>query len=103
RRRHTRLVSDWSSDVCSSDLAVLELLALRAVADLGAHGEDSPRARMVRGRDVGHGDVHATRLADPVQLRHRLGAGPGPPEIGGGDRKGAWRGEGGSVAGRGAR
>ena len=21
RRRHTRLVSDWSSDVCSSDLA----------------------------------------------------------------------------------
>src|SRR5262249_58906385 len=22
RRRHTRLVSDWSSDVCSSDLAV---------------------------------------------------------------------------------
>src|SRR5262249_18932434 len=25
RRRHTRLVSDWSSDVCSSDLAVLAL------------------------------------------------------------------------------
>src|SRR5438093_7423757 len=25
RRRHTRLVSDWSSDVCSSDLA-LEML-----------------------------------------------------------------------------
>src|SRR5438093_4093059 len=23
RRRHTRLVSDWSSDVCSSDLRVL--------------------------------------------------------------------------------
>src|SRR5258706_7738911 len=23
RRRHTRLVSDWSSDVCSSDLATL--------------------------------------------------------------------------------
>src|SRR5438093_12272387 len=23
RRRHTRLVSDWSSDVCSSDLACL--------------------------------------------------------------------------------
>src|SRR5262249_56533499 len=23
RRRHTRLVSDWSSDVCSSDLAVV--------------------------------------------------------------------------------
>src|SRR5262249_56457563 len=23
RRRHTRLVSDWSSDVCSSDLALV--------------------------------------------------------------------------------
>ena len=23
RRRHTRLVSDWSSDVCSSDLMVV--------------------------------------------------------------------------------
>src|SRR5262249_56411734 len=25
RRRHTRLVSDWSSDVCSSDLALDEV------------------------------------------------------------------------------
>src|SRR5205814_6664693 len=30
RRRHTRCLSDWSSDVCSSDLAVLECLALPA-------------------------------------------------------------------------
>src|SRR5262249_58342360 len=33
RRRHTRLVSDWSSDVCSSDLifqATLVKLELRA-------------------------------------------------------------------------
>src|SRR5262249_57199835 len=28
RRRHTRLVSDWSSDVCSSDLRVLPELRL---------------------------------------------------------------------------
>src|SRR5438046_9724367 len=27
RRRHTRLVSDWSSDVCSSDLAVMHTAA----------------------------------------------------------------------------
>src|SRR5262249_58245489 len=27
RRRHTRLVSDWSSDVCSSDLGVPEAVA----------------------------------------------------------------------------
>src|SRR5258706_9476498 len=26
RRRHTRLVSDWSSDVCSSDLTALKKL-----------------------------------------------------------------------------
>src|SRR5438046_8653483 len=26
RRRHTRLVSDWSSDVCSSDLIFLSLV-----------------------------------------------------------------------------
>src|SRR5262249_57782494 len=29
RRRHTRLVSDWSSDVCSSDLADLGLFVER--------------------------------------------------------------------------
>src|SRR6202022_4102553 len=42
RRRHTRYWRDWSSDVCSSDLAVLRLLqpqfvqhALEAVAVFG--------------------------------------------------------------------
>src|SRR5262249_56636564 len=33
RRRHTRLVSDWSSDVCSSDLLAL---GIRYAADHGA-------------------------------------------------------------------
>src|SRR5262249_57109250 len=28
-RRHTRLVSDWSSDVCSSDLAFEKALSIR--------------------------------------------------------------------------
>src|SRR5438093_8193185 len=32
RRRHTRLVSNWSSDVCSSDLTLLVVVALGAVA-----------------------------------------------------------------------
>ena len=31
RRRHTRLVSDWSSDVCSSDLAIVTLHALNSL------------------------------------------------------------------------
>src|SRR5215213_11379931 len=46
RRRHTRLVSDWSSDVCSSDLAGTALAFAsivtytRAKAEaLGLHGE----------------------------------------------------------------
>src|SRR5437763_6323021 len=38
RRRHTRYIGDWSSDVCSSDLAL-------ARAD---HGERSERGRAVR-------------------------------------------------------
>src|ERR1019366_4373865 len=31
RRRHTRLVSDWSSDVCSSDLMMQRLSIARAM------------------------------------------------------------------------
>src|SRR5690625_6752689 len=31
RRRHTRWPRDWSSDVCSSDLAIVEGLAQRIV------------------------------------------------------------------------
>src|SRR5215213_10526723 len=39
RRRHTRLVSDWSSDVCSSDLET------RVLASGGRNeGDDSDRA-----------------------------------------------------------
>src|SRR5262249_57018099 len=33
-RRHTRLVSDWSSDVCSSDLAAQRMMADGTVAEL---------------------------------------------------------------------
>src|SRR5438093_12985087 len=32
RRRHTRLVSDWSSDVCSSDLAATYAVPVTATA-----------------------------------------------------------------------
>src|SRR5258706_11344433 len=36
RRRHTRLVSDWSSDVCSSDLGSFKAFGfLRVVGFLG--------------------------------------------------------------------
>src|ERR1019366_9906710 len=32
RRRHTRLVSDWSSDVCSSDLGFICALAIALIS-----------------------------------------------------------------------
>src|SRR5438093_3362791 len=45
RRRHTRLVSDWSSDVCSSDPQIGELLPRepRNVLQPGRVGEDELR------------------------------------------------------------
>src|SRR5258706_246306 len=58
RRRHTRLVSDWSSDVCSSDLAfhgvgraILGSVRDRGSAQLQRRGED--RSRRSEERRVG--------------------------------------------------
>src|SRR5215213_11464142 len=39
RRRHTRLVSDWSSDVCSSDLPEASRARLQEVADQLGHAK----------------------------------------------------------------
>src|SRR5207248_7154908 len=36
RRRHTRSYGDWSSDVCSSDLGVLEIATNAFGRDVGA-------------------------------------------------------------------
>src|SRR5437763_14097053 len=36
RRRHTRYIGDWSSDVCSSDLAGLERRVRREALEAGA-------------------------------------------------------------------
>src|SRR5258706_276886 len=53
RRRHTRLVSDWSSDVCSSDL-----LLLGGVGGELSEGEIAGGWRM---RDLGIGDGKLVR------------------------------------------
>src|SRR5205085_8625115 len=45
RRRHTRFDCDWSSDVCSSDLARVD-----ALEGLAAPVDDHPPAWPVRGR-----------------------------------------------------
>src|SRR5215213_11205518 len=39
RRRHTRLVSDWSSDVCSSDLGIIGRDGVTSTSVL--HGADT--------------------------------------------------------------
>src|SRR5256886_11536048 len=47
RRRHTRFDCDWSSDLCSSDLAFYDLIAsavTSAVANACAHEEERKRA-----------------------------------------------------------
>src|SRR5437016_14435879 len=61
RRRHTRLVSDWSSDVCSSDL---DLCDLRAYADGGRRG------RFGRPTD-GPGGTRRARRRRPLQRDRR--------------------------------
>src|SRR5947199_10366009 len=40
RRRHTRCLSDWSSDVCSSDLAHLTAGAKRVLVSAPSDGAD---------------------------------------------------------------
>src|SRR5262245_62893614 len=59
RRRHTRCLSDWSSDVCSSDLgfqmrvAANSLAILEREARLGPAADAREQARLVKllGRD----------------------------------------------------
>src|SRR5262249_58298760 len=54
RRRHTRLVSDWSSDVCSSDLRILAVIEKFA-------GDKAARSA------VGDHQVKVQRIAPPFQ------------------------------------
>src|SRR5256885_8887301 len=69
RRRHTRLQGDWSSDVCSSDLAVIGqqhgLVAeglQRGLVEVG-HGV---------GIDQGRSEEHTSELQSPCNLVCRL-------------------------------
>src|SRR5262249_57651002 len=67
RRRHTRLVSDWSSDVCSSDLSRGVIIGHAAVAEADHVGrghrlvliDDQPRAVS---------ELHAERQRDTQKL-----------------------------------
>src|SRR5436853_968774 len=70
RRRHTRCLSDWSSDVCSSDLKEdqginpgdelnkIEMIANRPTPDPGKEIESESNEVFMRGRThIGHGSV----------------------------------------------
>src|SRR5262249_57192970 len=60
RRRHTRLVSDWSSDVCSSDLP------MRGVDVLRAAGWPEDICRAVLGHATYSGVPRDTRMAQAL-------------------------------------
>src|SRR5689334_24526377 len=72
RRRHTRWNCDWSSDVCSSDLALLAQLldditfgdvrALHLVPELVHHFGDARHADAADADEVDDPDVGAHRL-----------------------------------------
>src|SRR5215204_4022930 len=88
RRRHTRSLCDWSSDVCSSDLADPELLAeaQRAQIELNPISAEQLRREIgrasCRGKSVDLGGRRiikkkkaAARLDDLHALRHRRAKG----------------------------
>src|SRR5437763_13074093 len=69
RRRHTRYIGDWSSDVCSSDL-----LQPTALQEALVEGEHEPGRRPEeRCEEEGHQAVvdHVRELADPADLPRR--------------------------------
>src|SRR5262245_64281639 len=50
RRRHTRCLSDWSSDVCSSDLAIFQRRGIRLVEHCGAERIDRGAVQLEDGK-----------------------------------------------------
>src|SRR5436190_18667134 len=65
RRRHTRSLCDWSSDVCSSDLVRADLVATEGWADVARAPEGPP----ARDRAVGDRGLEPVRLRDDP-IRH---------------------------------
>src|SRR2546426_12647809 len=72
RRRHTRLQGDWSSDVCSSDLAVFtRRVLLDAARPRGGRAQHPPRE---------DGDHLALVVGGPVEIVGGIDAGRGRSE-----------------------
>src|SRR5690606_39387259 len=64
RRRHTRFSRDWSSDVCSSDLAELQV------------AEGRKRGQVAPGRSLFSSYQRCCSYSWYLSLRLRYGAGP---------------------------
>src|SRR5688500_19915861 len=71
RRRHTRLQGDWSSDVCSSDLAGGQVRLAVEADRLG--GDDDAEALLVRRRVADLAEAGAGQLADEDRQRRAAG------------------------------
>src|SRR5207253_6323247 len=69
RRRHTTWPRDWSSDVCSSDLGILILQALRAAGCSRVFVTDVDSVRLDLARQVG---ATAVLLSDDTLSTHLL-------------------------------
>src|SRR3979409_227014 len=67
RRRHTRSFSDWSSDVCSSDLAFFLNLTLGINRPVVLVGAQRPASAL--GSDAGMNLVNALRVAGCAEAR----------------------------------
>src|SRR5439155_6860939 len=70
RRRHTRWPRDWSSDVCSSDLAVVEDALVLAVGGAIAVLDRDDRHDLPGPLDLTHRDLRQAHVADfPLFLK----------------------------------
>src|SRR5262249_58696324 len=82
RRRHTRLVSDWSSDVCSSDLWAA-LNGNAEIADLLIHAGANVRATTRLGAYTPLFMAAKAGRATLVEMLLKAGADPKTPAIDG--------------------
>src|SRR5205085_9230182 len=73
RRRHTRFDCDWSSDVCSSDLSLPNLLDDRShlLEELSQLGDFQPGSITNATRRCGKPNCHCAKPSDPGHGPHR--------------------------------
>src|SRR5260221_4786195 len=72
RRRHTRSLCDWSSDVCSSDLAVIKTLRVTALAqEIG--GRIGAGEYVARAAQLAKADLMTAMVGEFPELQGTMG------------------------------